>query len=274
MALRDALTQTVLIGLIFFALPGMFNSINAMAGGIGDSSSYSTSTAVLYACFSVFSFLAPVCFNILGARMTLFLGTLGYVVFCVALWVFDEVGGTFLIAAGALTGISAGLLWTAQGALIMAYPTAETKGYFVGVFWVIFNLGGVMGGAISFATNYDSAASDASSATYIAYVAIMAVGSVSVFLLVVRPEQVVRPDGSLVVIEPSQDILKETVASLRMLWDPRMLCLLPYFVYSNFFYTFQFSVYNAGLFNARTQGFNNIFYWWVNQHARVRPFER
>ena len=27
---------------------------------------------------------------------------------------------------------------------------------------------------------------------------------------------------------------------------------------------YQFGVFNAGLFNARTQGFNNVFYWCVS----------
>jgi hypothetical protein len=31
--------------------------------------------------------------------------------------------GGFVIAAGVLLGICAGLLWTAHGSLIMAYPT-------------------------------------------------------------------------------------------------------------------------------------------------------
>ena len=34
-----AVTQMVVLGLIFFAIPGMWNSINSMAGGIGNSAS-------------------------------------------------------------------------------------------------------------------------------------------------------------------------------------------------------------------------------------------
>lgn len=64
--------------------------------------------------------------------------------------------GAFVIAAGAYLGISAGLLWTAQGSLMLAYPTEDQKGKFIGIFWSIFNLGGVVGAAVSLGNNYDN----------------------------------------------------------------------------------------------------------------------
>jgi hypothetical protein len=47
----------------------------------------------------------------------------------------------FVIAAGALLGVCAGLLWTAQGSLMLAYATEATKGRYIATFWIIFNLG-------------------------------------------------------------------------------------------------------------------------------------
>ena len=64
---------------------------------------------MLYGSFAAVSFVAPVVINTIGARPTLFLGSLGYVLFVVALWKNDVLGGEFLIASGAATGISAGL---------------------------------------------------------------------------------------------------------------------------------------------------------------------
>lgn len=64
--------------------------------------------------------------------------------------------GPFVLAAGAYLGISAGLLWTAQGSLMLAYPTEDQKGIFIGIFWSIFNLGGVVGAAVSFGNNFDN----------------------------------------------------------------------------------------------------------------------
>lgn len=53
--------------------------------------------------------------------------------------------GGYVIAMGAVVGVCAGLLWTAQGSLMLAYPTESQKGRFIGLFWSIFNLGGVVG---------------------------------------------------------------------------------------------------------------------------------
>ena len=62
----------------------------------------------------------------------------------------------FNIAAGAILGVCAGMLWTAQGSLMLAYPTESQKGKFIAIFWSIFNLGGVVGAAVSLGSNFDN----------------------------------------------------------------------------------------------------------------------
>jgi hypothetical protein len=64
--------------------------------------------------------------------------------------------GPFVIAAGVILGVSAGLLWTAQGSIMLAYPTEGQKGVYISVFWAIFNLGGVVGAAVSLGQNFHS----------------------------------------------------------------------------------------------------------------------
>ena len=64
--------------------------------------------------------------------------------------------GAFVIAAGAILGICAGLLWTAQGSLMLAYPTEGQKGKFIGIFWAIFKLGAVVGASVSLGENFHS----------------------------------------------------------------------------------------------------------------------
>lgn len=64
--------------------------------------------------------------------------------------------GPFVIASGAILGICAGLLWTAQGSLMLAYPTEGQKGKFIGIFWGIFNLGAVVGVSVSLGQNFHS----------------------------------------------------------------------------------------------------------------------
>lgn len=39
---------------------------------------------------------------------------------------------------------------------MLAYPTEYEKGKFIGIFWSIFNLGGVVGAAVSLGQNFHS----------------------------------------------------------------------------------------------------------------------
>lgn len=55
----------------------------------------------------------------------------------------------FNIFAGALLGVCAGLLWTAQGTIMISYPNEGQKGKYFGWFWGIFNMGAVIGGLVS-----------------------------------------------------------------------------------------------------------------------------
>lgn len=64
--------------------------------------------------------------------------------------------GAYVITTGAVLGFCAALLWTAQGSLMMSYPTESQKGMYIGIFWAIFNLGGVVGAAVVFGQNYHS----------------------------------------------------------------------------------------------------------------------
>lgn len=59
-----------------------------------------------------------------------------------------SVGG-FNIFAGALLGVCAGLLWTAQGTIMISYPTEGEKGRYFAWFWGIFNMGAVIGSLVS-----------------------------------------------------------------------------------------------------------------------------
>jgi hypothetical protein len=64
--------------------------------------------------------------------------------------------GAFVVASGAVLGICAAFLWTAQGSMMMSYPTEAQKGMFISIFWAIFNLGGVVGSAVAFGNNFKS----------------------------------------------------------------------------------------------------------------------
>lgn len=41
----------------------------------------------------------------------------------------------YIVIAGCAEGLCAAMLWTAQGAVTMAYPTEDTKGRAFSLFW-------------------------------------------------------------------------------------------------------------------------------------------
>ena len=260
--LRSARVQAVLLGLVFFCVPGMWNSITSMAGGLTDPTAASATTAALYGTFGVTSMLSPLATNVIGPRATLFVGALCYIFYIFALLLYSKgaASAAVVIMCGVVNGVGAGLVWTAQGMLMLSYPTSQTKGSFVATFWLVFQSGAVLGGFLSLGLNFHDQAPDVSAGTYIAYMVVMLVGAAVVLLL--QPlDRVVRPDGSRVPPTPPVPVYAELRAMGAMCVDGRILPLLPYFVYSNWFYAYQFDCYNKQLFDARTQGFNNALYW-------------
>jgi MFS family permease len=258
------LTQTSMLGLVCFMCPGLFNAVNGLGGGgqINESTG-ANSNAALYATFGVCAFFAGSINNKLGPRLTLQLGATGYSLYIgsyLSLNIHPNSGG-FVVGAGAILGLCAGLLWTAQGSLMLGYPTEVQKGRYIGVFWGIFNLGAVLGSAIAFAQNYHSSANQVGNGTYIAFICLTATGMIIPFFMA-DPEKMIRTDGTKVttVRHPSwKSEFKGLYIALR--FDPAILLLFPMFVASNYFYTWQFNDFNGALFNIRTRALNSLVYW-------------
>lgn len=257
-------TQIALIGFVCFMCPGLFNALNGLgAGGQVDSKTSATSNAVLYGTFAVSAFFAGSINNKLGSRLTLLLGTAGYALYIgsyLTMNIHQEAGG-FVIAAGAILGICAGLLWTAQGSLMLSYPTEGQKGQFISIFWSIFNMGAVIGAAVSLGLNSKSTANSVGNGTYIAFLVLTLIG-VLIPMLMVDPHKMVRTDGTKVTIarHPSWKV------EIYGLWvavrtDPMIIMLFPMFFASNWFYTWQFNAYNGAIFDIKARSLNNLVYW-------------
>ncbi|KAL6885553.1 hypothetical protein ACP4OV_010332 [Aristida adscensionis] len=266
--LNSPLAQVSLLGLICFCCPGMFNALSGLGGGgqLDDTTANNANTAI-YACFAVFALLGGAAHNLLGPRLTLLLGAPTYALFAASFLHYNHRRSqAFPVAAGALLGAGAGLLWAAQGAVMVSYPPPSRRGSYVALFWCIFTLGSVLGGLLPFAVNYRRAAAAASvsDGTYVAFMAVMLAGA-ALTRLVLPARRIVRDDGSraarvVAVSSPAT----EGAEILRLFTDWRMLLMLvpAWASPSSFFYAHQFSSrVNGGLFTLRTTGLNNVFYW-------------
>jgi MFS family permease len=130
----------------------MFNAVNGIgAAGLDDDAKASNaSNTTLYATFAVVGFFSGTIVNVLGIRISLSFGGLGYCIYVSSYLCFNMTQNLgYVIFSGFLLGCCAGILWAAQGAIMMSYPDEKKKGRYISLFWIIFNMGAVIGGLVS-----------------------------------------------------------------------------------------------------------------------------
>ena len=129
----------------------MFNAVNGIGGaGQFDAHASNASNSALYATFAVVGFFAGTVTNVLGIRVALSFGGLGYCVYVSSFLCFQRVQNLgYVVFSGLLLGCCAGVLWAAQGAIMMSYPAEREKGRYISGFWIVFNMGAVIGSLVS-----------------------------------------------------------------------------------------------------------------------------
>ncbi|CAO3628434.1 unnamed protein product [Cunninghamella echinulata] len=146
---------------------------------------------------------------------------------------------------------------------MMSYPKESDKGKAFSIFWMIFNLGATIGAAIPLGMNWNGGedTGNINQGTYIGFMVIMAFGAF-LTLILVSPNKVIRSDGTHVSLHKYSNWKRETVEVFKLFLNWRMLILIPLFAGSNWFYTYQFQVYNGGgYFNKPARSLNNFVYW-------------
>jgi Major Facilitator Superfamily len=255
--------QIVFVALVCFLCPGMFNAVNGLgAGGLLDPHDINRANIGVYATFSVVGFFAGSIANAIGLRLTLGMGGFGYCIYVAAILCYNHTQNAgFLIFSGCLLGACAGLLWCAQGAVMMSYPTEGQKGRFISWFWMIFNLGGVIGSLVPLGQNIHNKGGKVNDGTYIAFIILMASGFILAMFLC-NPLYVQRKDGSHVIMMKNPTWKSEFIGMFETLkTDWYIVLLFPFFLSSNWFYTYHFQDINAARFNIRTRSLNSTLYW-------------
>lgn len=256
--------QLLMVAFVCFLCPGMYNAISGLgAGGQVDAKPADNASVALNSTFAVFAFFAGTFTNRMGIKLTLSLGGVGYCIYTGALLCYSHTQNSgFLIFAGALLGACAGLLWTAQGAIMMSYPEEGSKGRYISWFWIIFNLGGVIGSLIPLGQNIrDAGNHTVTDGTYIGFIVLMFCGAI-LALFLCDANKVIRKDGSRVVLMLHPTWQSEIFGLWEtLLFNPYIILLFPMFFSSNWFYTYQQNGLNAAHFDTRTRALNNTLYW-------------
>ncbi|KAF1846092.1 MFS general substrate transporter [Cucurbitaria berberidis CBS 394.84] len=259
-------SQLILVSFVCFLCPGMFNALNGLGGGGQielDANANNAANCALYATFAVVGFFAGTVTNALGIKTALSFGGLGYCVYVSAYLCFNHTKNIgYVIFSGLLLGCCAGILWSAQGAIMMSYPPEKLKGRYISWFWIIFNLGAVVGSVASLGLNYNQSENKAvNDATYIGFLVLTFLGACLSWTLV-DAKDVVRRDGSKIILMKHPTWKSEIFGLWETLRsDPYIILLFPMFFASNWFYTYQFSDVNRVQFTTRTRALNNTLYW-------------
>ncbi|KAJ3571908.1 hypothetical protein NP233_g3432 [Leucocoprinus birnbaumii] len=219
---------------ISFLGPGLWNANNSLgAGGALEP-------------YLVNSILA----DSIGVKYTLILGTLGWAPYSASLYQNNRYGTEwFVIFAAVICGISAGLYWAAEGAIVLAYPEQRKRGRYLALWLAFKNSGQVIGGAINLGLNiHRSTGGKISYATLLTFVILQALAPPVAFLIS-NPENVQREDGTEVKVEIKTStkeqlvILWRTVSSHQLgLLSPLFFASWFYWGYSSTFLTLYFSV--------------------------------
>ncbi|KAJ5583347.1 hypothetical protein N7535_001967 [Penicillium sp. DV-2018c] len=264
--------QLAMVAFVCFLCPGMFNALSGLGGGgrkdptLGDQMNIA-----LYSTFAVVGFFAGTIVNRLGVRLSISFGGIGYCLYSISLLVsVHKWVPAFNIFAGAFLGVCAGLLWAAQGTIMMSYPLEQQKGRYFAWFWGIFNIGGCLGSLIPLGENIHVTTNETvTDGTYIAFIVLMFAGAV-LGLGLCDADKVVRSDGSRVILMKQPSWKTEIIGLYQTLRDePWIILLFPMFWSSNWFYTYQQNSINGAVFNTRTKALNGFLYWFAQIVAAV-----
>jgi len=257
----DATTQVVILGLLGFCGPGLFNALNGLGNAGSDSPTVAAlANGCLYCAFAVSGYLSGAAFNLFGPKVLFSIGGCSYAVYAVCIY-FTPRCLALAAVGGVVLGVGAGLFWAAQGSLMMAYATPRSRGRLIALFWVIFNLGGVAGGLLQFGLNFHTEGGAANPLSYFAFVMAMLASAATAPCVLAQPSSVVRDDGSHVHFETAESPWDEVCAAVQAIHDPFIQQNLLFFLASNWFYTYNFNGFNGHQFNVRTRGLNSAIFW-------------
>lgn len=262
-AYSNATVQIVILSFVLFLTPGCFNAITGLGGaGISSHTVADNTNVALYSTFATIGMIGGVICNLIGARLCLLIGGTGYFIYTASLLCFHYTENAgFCIFAGAYLGVCAALTWAAQGSIIMSYPLEHRKGRGIMIFWVIFNLGAVIGSIIPLAQNMHSTSESVNVGTWVAFLVLIFCGIVLAGFLLPN-DKVYKSDGTKVIAKQYPRIQDELKGCFRLLiHEPKIYFMFPMFAASNWFYTYQFNDVNAARFNIRTRSLNSLLYW-------------
>ncbi|GAA5863623.1 hypothetical protein JCM8547_003671 [Rhodosporidiobolus lusitaniae] len=214
---RSTLFQACVVGMCAFCSPGIFNGMNALgAGGGQEAWTVNAANSLVFGLMVVTCLFGSTIVDRLGYKWALVVGCAGYAPYAGGLVLNLKNGSTWLIFVGSATcGLSAGLFWAVEGAVIMGYPEAWKRGRYLALWLGFRNAGQILSGIISLSLNAKSnKAGHISQKTYYVFIALQAIAPF-IGVLLSNPSRVQRKDGTPVLMESHIGFKAE----MRKMWE-------------------------------------------------------
>ncbi|GAA6038827.1 hypothetical protein JCM8097_002915 [Rhodosporidiobolus ruineniae] len=224
---RSALFQACVTGMCAFLSPGLWNSMNALgAGGRQEPYLVNAANSLVFGLMVVTCFFGSSITNRVGYRWALALGTAGYAPYAGGLVLNLNTGAEWLVFLGSVTcGLSAGLFWAVEGAIILGYPEPHKRGRYLALWLGFRNAGQIVGGIISLALNAKTnKAGSISKSTYYAFIALQCCGPL-VAMFLSNPSKVQRADRSPVKLERHVGFVNEMKETWEIIKRPEVFML-------------------------------------------------
>ncbi|TFK39963.1 hypothetical protein BDQ12DRAFT_722161 [Crucibulum laeve] len=251
---RGTLFQILVVGVISFLGPGLWNANNSLgAGGALEPYLVNAGNSIVFALMGLGCICSALLVNTIGVKYTLILGTLGWAPYSASLYQNNRYGTQwFVIVGAAICGISAGLYWAAEGAIVLAYPEHRKRGRYLAIWLAFKNSGQIVGGAINLGVNVNrSTGGKISYATLLAFV-ILQVPALPISFLISNPQLVQREDGTKVKVDKRTSTVEQIKILGRTIISRDMGFLLPLF-FSSWFYWGYASTYLTLYFSVRAR---------------------
>ncbi|BGP45069.1 hypothetical protein JCM10450v2_000886 [Rhodotorula kratochvilovae] len=271
---RSTLWNANVVGLTAFVAPGLYNAMTSTgAGGAQDPYLVLRATSVLSCMMILSCYVGSIVSNRVGLKWTLILGTTGYAMYSASLYQNIRYGTEwFVIFGAAVCGLSAGLFWASEAAIMVAYPEAHLRGRYLSLWLAYRNSGSILGGCINLAFNAKGKRTGKLDwRSYIVFVVLQCLGpAIGAFLT--QPEKVERTDGTKVQVSRQLSDKEELKALAKLSFDRRVLLTIPIAFYAIFqlswvgsFLTQYYSVRAralASLVAALAQILGNLIFGW------------
>lgn len=194
----------------------------------------------------------------IGLPWALVMGMIGQPIYSAAIYCNVALGNRwYIMVAYVLNGITSGMFWLAEGAIVLAYPEKGRRGKYL-AYWLASRIVGQMvGGSVTVGVNVgEDARGHISVKTYLVFISVQALGPF-VARALSRPEKVQRSGGSPVVVNLPKSLKVEMKAMGKLLMRREILFLVPMMFQSVFSEAF-FSTYNATYFTVRARALASL----------------